>query len=603
MLIFKRGPMHDAAHRILRFGLYEVDLRSGELRKDGVRVRLQEQPLQVLSLLLRQPGEIVTREEIQREIWGGDTFVDFDHGLNKAISKLREALNDSPTVPRFIETIARRGYRFLAPVSTAPVSGNGRPVVKKQRIAILPFQNLSGDPNQEFFSDGLTEEMIIHVGQLQPSQLSVIARTSVFPYKGSSKGIQTIGNELQVDFVLEGSVRRFNDRVRISAQLIQVSDESCLWSETYDRELADVFTIQHEVTRKIGASLAFELLPEQRPEPAPAPTNSTLAHEAYLYGRFLWNRRTEESVLEAMRQFREALKIDQGYALAHAGMANCYGMLGWYGTISSKEAGEKATAAVHRALQIDPRLAEAQCALALVKFWYEWDWAGADTAFKRSLERSPNYAAAYHWYGTYLNAMRRFDEAEWAHKRASELDPMSITVAKAGADISLYRRNYADAIARLRAILDRDPKFYGAHFDLGRAYLFAGKYADAIVALETSMELSGSLTGMAPLGCAMARAGLKVEATAILEDLKNPVSQRNTSPAGIASILAALGDHDQAFEYLDKAFEGRCFWLVYLEVDPSFDCIRSDPRFCALVKRMGFPHRSDDSTSPRRALA
>ena len=596
--------MHDAVQRILRFGLYEVDLRSGELRKDGIRVRLQEQPLQVLSLLLRQPGEIVTREEIQREIWGGDTFVDFDHGLNKAISKLREALNDSPSAPRFIETIARRGYRFLAPVSSAQVAaGNGRPVVKKQRIAILPFQNLSGDSSQEFFSDGLTEEMIIHVGQLQPAQLSVIARTSVFPYKGSGKGIQTIGNELQVDYVLEGSVRRFNDRVRISAQLIQVSDESCLWSETYDRELADVFTIQHEVARKIGASLAFELLPEQRPEPVAPPTNSAQAHEAYLYGRFLWNRRTEESVLEAMRQFREALKIDQGYALAHAGIANCYGMLGWYGTLSPKEAGEKATSAVHRALQIDPRLAEAQFSLALVKFWYEWDWAGADAAFKRSIERSPNYAAAYHWYGAYLNAMGRFDAADYAYRRAAELDPISIAVEKTAADTLLYRREYNEAIVRLRSVIDRDPRFFTAHFDLGRAYLFAGRYAEAVSSLETAIELSGSLAGTAALGCALAHAGRRAEATAILQDLVCPASQRSVSPTGVASILLALGDREQAFEYLDKAFDNRCFTLVYLEVDPSFDSIRAEVRFCSLLKRMGFRNGADQSIVNRQALA
>jgi TolB-like protein/Flp pilus assembly protein TadD len=598
--------MHDAAHgtRILRFGLYEVDLRSGELRKDGIRIRLQEQPLQVLSLLLRQPGEIVTRDEIQREIWGGDTFVDFDHGLNKAISKLREALNDSPTAPRFIETIARRGYRFLAPVSTAQIpTGNGRPVIKRQRIAILPFQNLSGDPNQEFFSDGLTEEMIIQVGQLQPSQLSVIARTSVMPYKGSTKGVATIGNELQADYLLEGSVRRFHDRVRISAQLIQVSDAGCLWSETYERELADVFTIQLEVARKIGASLAFELLPEQRPEPIAPPTSSATAHEAYLHGRFLWNRRTEDSVLEAMRQFREALKIDQGYALAHAGLANCYGMLGWYGAISPKEAGEKATAEVHRALQIDPRLAEAQCSLALLKFWFEWDWPGADVAFRRSIERSPNYATAHHWYGAYLNAMRRFDEAECACRRASELDPMSIAVEKASADTYLYRREYKEAISRLRTIIDREPRFFSAHFDLGRAYLFAGKYADAISSLETAIELSGNLAGTAALGCALARAGRKVEATAILEDLKNPVSQRGVSPAGVATILLALGDHEEAFEYLEKAFESRCFWLVYLEVDPSFDSIRTEPRFCSLLKRMGFRHGGGDAIAQQQALA
>jgi len=597
--------MHEVAHgsRILRFGLYEVDLRSGELRKDGIRVKLQEQPLQVLTLLLRQPGEIVTREEIQREIWGGETFVDFDHGLNKAISKLREALNDSPSSPRFIETVARRGYRFLAPVSMAQsTSSNGRPMVQKVRIAILPFQNLSGDPNQEFFSDGLTEEMIIHVGRLQPSHLSVIARTSVMPYKGSSKGIQTIAQELQADYVLEGSVRRFHDRVRISAQLIQVSDESCLWSETYERELADVFTIQLEVARKIGASLAFELLPEHSPEPAPKPTDSPLAHEAYLYGRFLWNRRTEASIHEAIDQFKDALKMDQGYALAYAGLANCYGLLGWYGALSPKEAGEKASAAVQRALQIDCRLAETQSSLALLKFWYEWDWPGADTAFKKSIERSPNYAAAYHWYGSYLSAMRRFDEAETAYERALELDPMSVTIEKEVATTHLYRRNYAEAIARFRTLIDREPRLFTAHFDLGRAYILAGKYSDAIAALETAIELSGNLAGTAALGCAFARSGRTADARSILDDLENSSSCRHVTPLGIAQLLLSLDQKDQAIEHLEMAVQRRAFSMVFLEVDPGFDTIRDDSRFQVLLKRMGF-RQPEDLAGDRQASA
>jgi tetratricopeptide (TPR) repeat protein len=303
-----------------------------------------------------------------------------------------------------------------------------------------------------------------------------------------------------------------------------------------------------------------------------------------------------------MRQFREALKLDQGFALAHAGLANCYGMLGWYGTIPCKEAGEKATAAVHRALQIDPRLPEAQCALAMVKFWYEWDWAGAETAFRRAIERSPNFATAYHWYAAYLNAMHRFDDAECAYRRASELDPRSITVEKASAETALYRREFSEAVTRLRSIIDRDPKFFAAHYDLGRAYLFAGKYADAIVALEASMELSGSLAGMPALGCAMARAGLKVEANAILEDLKTPASQRNISPTEVASVLVALGKNDEAFEFLDKAFDAHCFRLVFLKVDPAFDLVRSDQRFCSLLKRLGLSEPSSDSPH-RRALA
>jgi len=580
---------------ILRFGLYEVDLRAGELRKGGIKVRLQEQPFQVLALLLRQPGELVTREEIQQEIWGGDTFVDFDHGLNKAISKLREALCDSSTEPRYIETVARRGYRFLAPVMSLRGSmGNGRLLTRRLRIAVLPFQNLSGDPKQEFFSDGLTEEMIIQVGQLQPAQLSVIARTSVMPYKGCSKGVQAIGQALQADYVLEGSVRRYEDRVHISAQLVQVSDESCVWAESYEREFADFFGIQRDVARKIGSSLALELLPEKKQETTPPPTTSAVAHETYLYGRLLWNRRTEMFVNEAIRQFSEALKLDPGHALAHAGLAKCYGMLGWYGTISAHEAGEKASAAVQRGLQIDSSLAEVQCSLALIKFWYEWDWPTAETAFRKALERSPNYAAAHHWYGTFLNAMGRFEEAEAAYNRAAELDPKSVTIEKSFADILLFRREYSLAIERLRSVIEHDPRLFSAHYDLGRAYLYSGKYCEAVSAFETAMELSGNLAGTAVLGCALAKAGRRAEAEAILDDLRNPASQRSVSDAGVALILASLGEVGQALEWLEQAFERRCFWLVYLNVDPCYDALRQDPRFRSLVRRMSFPATACD---------
>ncbi|HEX6879501.1 MAG TPA: tetratricopeptide repeat protein [Terriglobales bacterium] len=585
--------MHETAQgtRILRFGLYEVDLRNSELRKDGVRIRLQDQPLQVLTMLLREPGEIVTREEIQKELWPSDTFVDFDHGLNKAVSKLREALNDSPSAPRFIETVARRGYRFLAPVKYVQNHfGNGRSIAKRIRVAILPFQNLSGDPQQEYFSDGLTEEMIIQVGQLQPSQLSVIARTSVMPFKGSPKGIADIGQELQADYVLEGSVRRFHDTVRISAQLVQVDDETCLWSETYEREIADVFTIQREVARKIGASLAFELLPEQKPEPSVAkPTNSALAHEAYLHARFSWNKRTEDSVNDAIHQFSEALKSDPGYALAHAGLANCYGMLGWYGAITPKEAGEKAIASVQRALQIDPRRAEVQCSLALLKFWYEWDWASAEAAFRKSIENSPNYAAAQYWYGSFLTAMRRFDEADRAYRRAAELDPKSATIEKAFADLYLYRREYGEAISRYRRIIEREPRFFEAHHDLGRAYLFSGRHPEAVAALESAIELSGSFAGMATLGYAFAKAGRMAEASSIIEDLKHPASQRGMSPAGIATILAASGETEEALCYLEQAFETRSYSMVSLDVDPVYDSLRPETRFKRLLRRMSFP--------------
>src|SRR5579864_343229 len=416
--------------RIVRFGVFEADLEAGELRKHGLRIRLPEQAFQVLALLVERPGEIVTRAELRDRLWPGRTHVDFEHGLNKAVNRLREALGDSGANPRFVGTVARRGYRLLAPILTE--TGQMPAAVRKRiRLAVLPFENVGADPEQEFFSDGLTEEMISELGRLSPGGLGIIARTSAMQYKHSAKRIDEIGKELGVDYILEGSVRRVENRSRITTQLIHVGDQTHLWAQSYDRELADIFEVQREVAQRVADSLAFELLPE-------AHTRGRFvipeAYEAYLRGRYYWNRGNDPDARKAIEWFERALERDPRYALAYSGIADCHGRLVWFSASPPLEGGAKAKVAAERALELDQNLSEAHASMALVHFWHEWDWAATEREFRRATELRPNNADAHNWYAAYLNAMGRIEEAVAEHKLAEDLDPLSLTIAMNGAD-------------------------------------------------------------------------------------------------------------------------------------------------------------------------
>jgi TolB-like protein len=324
---------------IQRFGAFELDLRSGELRKKGVRIRLQEQPFEVLTVLLQRPGEVVTREELRSAIWPADTFVDFDNSLNTAINKLREALGDSADSPRFIETLPRRGYRFIAPVNgVKPVSASKQLATGKIMLAVLPFDNLSGDREQEYFSDGLTEEMINQLGRLHPERLGVIARTSAMKYKHANKGIDQIGSELGVDYVLEGGVRRAGEHLRITAQLIQVTDQTHLWAESYERDLRDALALQSEVALAIASEINVKLTPQQRTRLANTRPLIPAAYEAYLKGRFYWNKRTADGVKKGIEHFEKAIEKDPSCPLAYVGLADSYGTLGFYAYAAPRDA-------------------------------------------------------------------------------------------------------------------------------------------------------------------------------------------------------------------------------------------------------------------------
>src|SRR5437667_2539626 len=412
-------PSMEAAHPVqstVRFGVFEVNLRAGELRKQGARIKLQEQPFHVLQMLLEQPGEIVTREELQKRIWPADTFVDFDQGLNNAIKRLREALRDSAETPRFIETIPRRGYRFIG------MTGSSTPGPIRA-LAVLRLENLSRDPQREYFAEGLTEALITTLAKI--GELRVVSRTSAMQYKGVHKSLREIARELDVDAIVEGTVLRSGHRVRITAQLIDASKETHLWAESYERGLRDVLTLQAEVAQAIAREVQVKLTPEERAHLAQVRRVDPEAYEAYLKGRYHWNRHSAEGFGKAVQYFQEAIAKDPTYAAAYTGLADCFSILGMWGLVPPDEGCGKAKVLALQSLELDPSLAEAHVSLAWATMFYDYDFVAAEREFERSFELNPRNATAHHFFGFYLGLMGRYEEGYTELKRAIRLDPHS----------------------------------------------------------------------------------------------------------------------------------------------------------------------------------
>ncbi len=633
----------------IRFGEFELEPRSGELRKDGTLVKLQPQPLKVLALLVANAGRLVTREEIQRAVWAGETFVDFEHGLNFCIKQIRTALGDNAQAPLYIETLPRRGYRFIAPVEKSEQSKDanhstdasseianveaappakpeavispapGRPVMNwrvpalvliplliigaylvwqrfaavtrpantKVMLAVMPFENLSSDPEQDYFSDGMTEEMIAQLGSLQPARLGVIARTSAMTYKRGAKDIRQIAGELNVDYILEGSVRREGDRVRITAQLIQTSDQTHLWSESYERNGQNVLAVQSEVARSIARALALELLPAERAE-TNAGVFSIEAHDAYLKGRYLWNKGRSDYIEKSVSQYEQAIEIAPDYAPAYAGLSDSYIMLGMYYRLSPAEAYAKAKSAAARALELDEGLSEAHTSLGTIRFRFDWDWPEAEREFKRALELNPSYSRAHHDYAWFLVAMERFDEAIAEIKRAQELDPLSPLANSDVGWVYLRARRYDDAIKQIQRTLELEPDFGSAQACLERAYRMKGMYKEALDLARKEMIRAGtSNEELAALDRTGVIAGLRNVERLRLKKRIEAAKSRNISPYSIAALYAELDENDAAFGWLERAFQERDSDIASLKVDPAFDSLHSDARFFNLLRRLG----------------
>jgi TolB-like protein/Flp pilus assembly protein TadD len=454
-------------------------------------------------------------------------------------------------------------------------------------LAVLPLQNLSGDPNEEYFSDGLTEEMITQLSRLQPDRLSVIARTSTMQYKGTTKRVDVIGHELNADFLLEGSVRRAGGQVRISVQLIRASDQTHVWAESYQREARDILALQSDFAGAVAEAVSLTLSPQEKANLANAEPVNPASYQLYLRGRYLWNQRTEEGLQKSIAYFQQALVADPSSAASYSALADAYNVLGNWGMVPPRQAYPQAKAAAGKALELNARLAEAHIALAYAIHLYDWNRSAAEAEFRKGLELNPNYAPGHQWYGVFLASEGRFEEAVAQITRARELDPLSLIIGDVvGWIYSLARRN-DDAIREFRKAIDLDPRFYPTHYDLGLTYVDMGKYEEAIAELEQARSLAGdtprTLSGLA-YACAMAHQ--RGRARDFLDRLRELSTHRYVPPFDIALVHAALGERDLAFNWLDKAYEDRHPWLVMLKVTPKVDSLRSDPRFAALLERI-----------------
>jgi TolB-like protein/Tfp pilus assembly protein PilF len=572
----------------IRFGVFEVDTQSGELLRLGSKVNLQDQPFQALLLLLERPGEVVTREELRKRLWQENTFVDFDRGLNKAINKLRVALRDDAEKPRYIETLPQRGYRFIAPVENlAQVRDRLRPqhAPRIDSLAVLPLDNLSGDPAQEYFSDGMTEELICAIARI--SSLRVISRTSVMQYKGARKSLPAIAKELRVDAVVEGSVARSDQKVRITAQLIYAPEDKHLWSGRYERDLSDVLKLQAEVAQTIASQIHKRLVPEHT-DAGGARQVHPQAHEAYLKGIFFRDKLTPVDLEKSIGLFTQAIDLDPAYAQAYGALSQSYFYLGIFGVGHPREVFPKARANAVKALELDETVAAAHNALAVVNLLYDWDWAGAEAESKRAVELNPGHSVTHAWFAEYMSIRGRHNEAIAEFRGVLELDPISL-VNTAWLALILYRaRRYDESIAQCQNALQMDPHYPNALWFLALSLEQKGELPEAIAKLEKAVSLSDGSFYRALLARAYALAGDTTKALNILDELKALSQRRYVSPFDIAVVYVGLGDRTSAFQWLEEAYQQRVFRIIELTM-PMFDSLRSDPGWQDLVGRIHLP--------------
>jgi TolB-like protein/DNA-binding winged helix-turn-helix (wHTH) protein/Tfp pilus assembly protein PilF len=611
------------------FGHFRLDPTEKVLFADGQPVQLTLKAFETLLALVESSGHVLEKDELLKRIWP-DTFVE-EGTLVQNIATVRRALGDGPDQRSLIETVPRRGYRFSATVHrvdaldtqvdkvqsrirfptvakaaagalllvAAWLAGRAiRPAGPleggKVKLAVLPFLNLSGDAGQDYFSNGLTEEMITQLGTLEPARLGVIARTSSMQYKDTKKDARQIGHELGVDYIMEGSVRRDAGRVRITAKLIRVNDQTNLWAQDYDRNLTDILSLQNDVAGAIAREIRLKLPPTPSARAANAAPLDPQVHELYLQGRYFWNKRTESGILKAIDYFNDAIARAPNYAQAHAGLADAYALLGSLANAGTprREAMGKAKASALRALQLDDSLAEAHTSLAFVLMQYEWDWQGSEREFRRALELNPNYATAHQWYGLWLMARGRFGEAIEEEARARENDPLSAIVETDMCQFLAYLGRDDEAISHARRALELDPGFPLAHLYLAEAYAGKKNYPQAILEVQKALDLNADPTwALSELGRMYAVSGQTEKGQAILHTMLQ-TAQREDQAMLLAKVYAVLGEREAAFAWLEKAYRNHEGGLILLHVAPPFQSIRQDPRFTELVRRIGLRYSS-----------
>jgi len=682
--------MKTPSARTALFGPYSLDLRSGELQKFGSKIKMGEQSFRILYLLLDANGEMVTREELRDKLWASDTFVDFDHGLNSAVQRLRDCLSDSAEHPRWIATVPRRGYRFVGrvdwqednkvalaaasqpqtsesspsaepqtavneeagesstsrrfvadrksgngakselstveatlgpqlPAAVPEISTNGasrsRKAIalallfifalgaltyvgwrflrgvgptKQVMLAVLPFENLSGDPGQDYFSDGLTEEIITQLGALSPEGLGVIARTTSMAYKHTSKSVQQIGQELGVDYVLESSVRRDGDQVRVTAQLIRTRDQVHIWAQSYDRQITGSIVLQEEVARAVAEQIEVKLSPVYAHRSTRSHSDP-LANEAYLRGQYFVNQFTAQGYWKAIDYFHQAIDRDPEFAEAYSGLADSYRWLIVTDTISPSEGGSKMNDAASQSVRLNNSLAESHTALAgaLLTFC---DWTKAESEFQRANALNPSYPGSHRLYAALLASQKRHREALEEINQAIRLDPLSLPINAEVVRTMYYARDYDGALAQAQKAMQLDPAYYRTHFWLGRVYAQKGMYQKAVDESERVLQATPDSTlGLTELAYSLAIAGRTAGARTILRSLEERSRSRWVPAYNLAIIHVALKENDEALRYLQKAYDEQDWALLVLAVEPRLDPLRSDPRFLELCRKLRFP--------------
>lgn len=618
----------------VRTGLFEIDFGSGEVHKEGRKVRLQEQPFRVLAILLESPGEVVTREQLQERLWPAYTYVGFDEGLNTAIRKLRIAFGDSAENPRFIETVSRRGYRFIAPIELAPitpsistVAAKPRPISFRNRwiglvvvlvaasaltlflqitkrpkpplgkimLVVLPLENFTGDSQQDYLADGITEEIIAQLGSLDPQHLGVIARTSAMRYKHTQKSVAQISREVGANYLLEGSIRHSGNRIRVTAQLIQSSDQSHLWADSYDRELSDVLRIESEIASSVATEIRLSFSQQIHRRLANTGRTNTEAHDAYLRGLQGWNLRTRDGFQQAIANFTLATELDPDYAPAFAGLARVYSLAPIFAGVPAGEAAPKALEAANRALSLDETLADAHCALGFVKGHYEYDWPAAQREFRRAIELEPNNAYAHLFYSnSYLSPLGHHEEAIAELKKAMALDPLSPHIQSFAGVTFKWARRFDDSLTQFQTVNQMEPNFALNHERLAQLFAILGRYNEAIAEEMTARLLAGQraqdvdekMNALKQKLATRGERGYWEEQLQSARDRQNP-PEAYVRPYGLAIIYAHLGEKTKAFQNLENALAERDAQITELAIEPQFDAVRSDPRFADLERRIG----------------
>jgi TolB-like protein/Flp pilus assembly protein TadD len=571
--------------RGLRFGVFEVDLRTGRLTKRGLRRGLQEQPFKVLVMLLERSGELVSREELRERLWSR-TLVDFDHGINKAVSKIREALGDSAANPRFVETVAGRGYRFLADVAPIEVALRRKTKREIRSLVVLPLQDLSGGASPEYFADSLTDQLITTLGQV--GVLRVISRTSAMAYKGTRRPLPEIARELNVEAVLEGSVVRTAERIRITVQLVDAADDRHIWARGFEEDIGDMMALQNRIAHEVAERVQVSLSLGERAALAGSKRTSPKAYEAYLKGRYFWNKRTDAGLRRAVTCFEEAVATDPSFAEAHAGLADSYALLGdWqHGTMAPRDAFPKARDAAARALALDERLGEAHASLAFALDLYFWDWVSAEREHQRAISLNPGYATAHHWYGWHLMLMGRHGEAMAELRTAESFDPLSLIIGADLADALCITHHYDDSIAQSQKTLELDPNFALGHYQLGQAFQQKGLHDAAIDRFRQAIALAGNNAAfVSNLAYAYGISGRKHEAVELLRELQEREGRHSSAAANIALAHLGLGDLTEAMAWLHEAYEARFNPSILMR--PAFDPLRADQRFQGLRRSIG----------------